>query len=976
MQVSAHKNSSAVPLLRSPRFLGKHKALPLLVLLLLIAWALRLYHLGTMSLWWDESLSWDRATNSLPTILSNTIQIQNIATRDLHPPFYFLLLSVMAQIAGTTEFALRFFSAMANLATLALFVPLTRVLFGKRATVIALLTILFATVSPFYVWYAQEARPYALALLLSVFTVYALLRWLKTQPQTWRGFFSRWFLFFGIGFAASFLTLYLSFVLLPFFAVTILIFGDTWNSLRARRVTPLMWFAALLVAMFGVVLFLMPRETDITSWEQVGPLSVPFFVMLRDVWNSFSVGLSLVITEAGWFDLFLLAVWLIGIFSLVRVRERNARLALFLFCYLFVPALALQLGSFIRPLYLNSRHLITTSPAFYLGLALGVDAIARKLAASQLPPVVRRPSSIIAALLLIGVVVGGALYSLNNFYFDETYAKDDHKSWAGFLNERWRAGDYLILVAPQAEKIVEYYAPPQVQWQSLPNLGQTRDAQEFLDRDAVSNIYRTHPRVWLLELHQPVADPTLHIRDLLTRWGSATDEYIFRGISTEIRLTQFVPNKLPLKPDALFNAADKILFRNKLALAGFDAPKTIEAGERATLNLYWQKKRKLTPQVNVSVRVMGENGEVWGQSDAPPVGSLQPLAQWKRNRVYLDQANLIVDAGAPPGTYFVELDVYPTNGDAAWRATRGGAEIETPVRLGEIEVVRPSAPRDPNTIPMTAYADVAFGDSVRLRGFDSEGTTANPGSEFPLTLYFQVAQPTAQNLRGVVELEAPWWQFWNRARAAAPFELDAQNRQAGDIVQARVKLRVPGDANAGEYVLRVLPEGAAAKTFSPLDTFSLGNITVNLLTRSTDLPPISHPLYARFDDKIELLGYDLDAPSPLKPNDRVRLKLFWRALKPMDTSYTVFTHLIDNTNKIFGQQDKEPLDGARPTTSWAVGEIFQDTYEFDVASDAPPGNYQLEIGFYTKPDFARLPTFDAQGNAAGDRVVFENLRVQ
>jgi hypothetical protein len=96
----------------------------------------------------------------------------------------------------------------------------------------------------------------------------------------------------------------------------------------------------------------------------------------------------------------------------------------------------------------------------------------------------------------------------------------------------------------------------------------------------------------------------------------------------------------------------------------------------------------------------------------------------------------------------------------------------------------------------------------------------------------------------------------------------------------------------------------------------------------------------------------------------------------MDTSYTVFTHLIDANSKIFGQQDKQPLDGARPTTSWSSGEIFSDSYELIVAPDATPGKYRIEIGFYNPADFARLAAFDANGNAAGDHVTFEELDVQ
>ena len=944
--------------------MGRHQALPVLVLLLLMAWGLRLYHLDIMSLWWDEALSWDRATNTLPNILSNIIQIQTIATRDLHPPFYFVLLHFVTLFAGTGEFALRFLSVAANLLALAMFAPLTRVLFGKRGDSISFVAILFATVSPFYVWYSQEARPYALVLVLSMLSVYALLRWLKTNPRGARDVLSRWSILFALAFAATLTTHYLSFVLLPFFAATILLFGDRTRAWRARIFSPLTILAALLIVAFVVVLFLMPRETDMTSWDQVGPRFVPLFIMLRDVWNSFAVGLTVNLDQAALLDLFLLALWLVGIFSLVRVKQRDARLALFLFCYLLVPALALQLGSYVRPLYLNSRHLMATSPAFYLGLAVGVQALARRAAAGKSMRVVRFPLSVILAL----PILFGAFVSLNHLYFDETFAKDDHKAWAQFLRERWRADDYLLLVAPQAEKVVKYYLPDDVQWESLPHLGQTRDSQEVLDRQAILKAYRSHPRVWLLELHQPVADPTLHITDLLTRWGTATDSISFRGISTEIRLQAFVYNQLPQEPPRPFPKGERILFTHNLELVGVEAPQEIQAGARGVVNLYWLVRKKSAQDINVSLRVVDETGAVWGQWDAPPVGTLQPLSKWEADKTYLDQHDVVVDAGAPPGRYFVEISVYSPQDNERWTAYRGGVKSGDALRIAELYVTRPNPPRDPRALVMDTHADIPFGDALRFVGYDLEERTANPGSEFPLTLYFQMQRASQTNVNGEIELRAPWWQFWNRTSARAPFTLDMQNRQAGEIVQARVNVRVPGDASAGDYDLRVALDGMNAAGF--------GNVRVDSIARSVALPPISHSLNARFADKIELLGYDLAAPQPLKPNDAVRLTLYWRALHSMDTSYTVFTHLINADNNIFGQRDKLPLDGARPTTSWAAGEIFTDVYEFTVAPDAPPGNYKIEIGFYTTPDFVRLPTFDANGNATGDRVLFEDLRVQ
>ncbi len=961
-----------------------------LVFLLLFAWGLRLYHLDAMSIWWDESLSWDRAISPLPNILANTIRIQDVTTRDLHPPLYFVLLHFTVLLAGTTEFALRFLSAAANLLTLALFVPLARILFGRRAAVIGLLTVLFAALAPFYVWYSQEARPYALVLLWSVLAVYALLGWLGLRPSR---FVRRktaletskvlWAWVFFTALALTLATHYLSFVLLPFFAATLLIF-DRVPSWTARLRSPRAWLAGALLAGFALILFLLPRGgDDLASWDQAGPRFVPFFIMLRDVWNSFAVGLSANLDQVALLDLYLVALWLVGIFATIRAKPRDLRLALWLASWLLVPAAAVQSGSYLRPLYLNSRHLIATSPAFYFGIATGIYALAQRITGAELRGMSRRRP--LRPLLAVGVGVvlalpflAGTLYSLDNLYNDPAYAKDNHKGWSTFLRERLRPDDYLLLVAPQAEKIVEYYAPPGLAWQSLPYLGQTQDWQEFLDRTAVLDAYRNHGRVWFLEIHQPVADPDHHIGDLLHRYGEPVDITYFSAIASRIILQQFVYRGVVQKPDVAIPKRMDVVYGKIFQLLGYDAPPEIEPGGRAAVKLYWMLRVKTPNDLSVSLRVVDADGHVWGQWDAPPVGNLFPVSRWASRVIYLDQHDLVVDAGAPPGEYFIEADVYRAAGHEPLTPRRAdGAALDAPVRLGTIRVVRPSPPRDPQSLVMDRHLDVPFGGAVRLVGYDIESRSSNPGSTIPLTLYFQVMENRNEDLHGEVTLAAPWWQFWNRAQSAMPFTLAVANRLPGDIVQARVAPLVPGDAGAGTYSLDVALDGYAPQTgLLPARTVALGDVAVDALVRSTDLPPIAHPLNARLGDGVEFLGYDLSAAQPLKPGDPVKLTLYWRALKPMDTSYKVFTHLLSADEQVKGQQDKQPLDGARPTTSWAPGEVFSDVYEFQVAEDAPPGIYVLEIGMYNPADQVRLPVFDANGAPRGDRVLFGELRVE
>jgi hypothetical protein len=74
----------------------------------------------------------------------------------------------------------------------------------------------------------------------------------------------------------------------------------------------------------------------------------------------------------------------------------------------------------------------------------------------------------------------------------------------------------------------------------------------------------------------------------------------------------------------------------------------------------------------------------------------------------------------------------------------------------------------------------------------------------------------------------------------------------------------------------------------------------------------------------------------------------------MEVSYTVFVHLINKENWIWGQRDSVPGNGTLPTTGWFKGEVIADEYEFTVRPDAPPGEYLIEVGMYDAQTSHRL----------------------
>jgi hypothetical protein len=108
-------------------------------------------------------------------------------------------------------------------------------------------------------------------------------------------------------------------------------------------------------------------------------------------------------------------------------------------------------------------------------------------------------------------------------------------------------------------------------------------------------------------------------------------------------------------------------------------------------------------------------------------------------------------------------------------------------------------------------------------------------------------------------------------------------------------------------------------------------------------------LDARFEHGVRLCAIELQ-DRVLGPGDAVRITLYWQAERPVTQQADSFVHLWgasfnpETGNPLWGQQDKQ-LPGDHPVAKWNPGKIYRDSYEFRIDPDAPPGEYQIEIGW-------------------------------
>ena len=146
-------------------------------LIVALAVGLRFWRLDAQSLWADEG-------NSASLALRSWSDISLAAAADIHPPLYYWLLNLWVRLFGLSENGLRSLSVFASAATVGLTYDLGRRLFGRVA---GLLAAFLLAIAPFHIYYAQEARMYALltlwaTLLVSSFIVFLQQEMIEVSP--------------------------------------------------------------------------------------------------------------------------------------------------------------------------------------------------------------------------------------------------------------------------------------------------------------------------------------------------------------------------------------------------------------------------------------------------------------------------------------------------------------------------------------------------------------------------------------------------------------------------------------------------------------------------------------------------------------------------------------------------------------------------------------------------------------------------
>lgn len=473
-----------------PRGLASHRVLYFATA---VGAAVRLFRLGSQSIWGDEALTllYYTVGNSLSEVW------QNIWKTAAHPPLYFLLAHYWYKL-GDSEFMLRFPSMVFGVAAIPVMYALANRLFGRG---VAGMAALIVALSPIHVWYSQEARMYSLQILLGLAsTLFFVRAWQERRARD----VILYVLFSAMGLFTHLATAFLL-AAQGLFAIG--------ASVRDRKKLAA-WIgvqAVIVLAFTPWLLNSIRTHNPANATFNIGYQRAPSVLEIAYGFYAFSVGFSLGpsvaelhqssalrATAEHWpaISLAALVFGALAILGLVHAGKTSRWAFWLLLAHLAVPTGLAAALSLLPGIPLNPRYMLVALIPYWIVLALGAQTCMRARVLRAVPAV---------ALLLVGL-------SLHNHYFEAAYAKQDMRSAVALLNERAKPGDVIIISSVEVGgPFISYFKRHDVPYLGYPpRAGFVDPADLSPDMDG---ILRHKKRAWLILGRLWSSDPRGLIRD-------------------------------------------------------------------------------------------------------------------------------------------------------------------------------------------------------------------------------------------------------------------------------------------------------------------------------------------------------------------------------------------------------------------------------------------------------------------------------
>ncbi len=464
------------------------------LILLAVGIAVRFAFLGAESLWEDEIGSLIIARMPIGDILR-----MHQTTIEFHPPLYFAALHFWIALFGETEIAIRSMSAVFSVCSLYFAYAIGRDSFGRETGLIAMGLLALST---FHVRFAQEARNYALMVLLGLVSFQYFLRCMKNFT------FSS-----GAGYAVSTAALLYTNnlgLLIPCAQNLLFLSGSVFTEPREKRRWLISQCAVLLLFAPWLPIFI----SQLVSTQKSFWISPPDVQTLLDTLLEYGGGLTSCHASrdydisAGIVTTFLLLMS--GLISTVDIsrnpatepasadtwilrRVRSPTMNLLLL-WLAVPLLVPYILSFAGQPVFITRVTILSSIALYILAARGVSVI----------------PSIRLKFLLIGAFTFFMILSLQEYYLSPD--KDQWREAAAIVAGDARPDDTIVVASARCKQSFDYYFRRTTQ-RVLPFPVSSSEINEKTVSELMPQLEHSG-RIWLLLSYHTFGDANLLLTKL------------------------------------------------------------------------------------------------------------------------------------------------------------------------------------------------------------------------------------------------------------------------------------------------------------------------------------------------------------------------------------------------------------------------------------------------------------------------------
>lgn len=259
----------------------------------------------------------------------------------------------------------------------------------------------------------------------------------------------------------------------------------------------------------------------------------------------------------------------------------------------------------------------------------------------------------------------------------------------------------------------------------------------------------------------------------------------------------------------------------------------------------------------------------------------------------------------------------------------------------------------------------AYGDRLRLVGYELGAVSVLPGETLPVTLYWRrLGEPYPELSVRLRLYDAAGRRLVQRTTHPVGGLLPASQWPEGALVRDRHLLEIPPDAAAPSALRLELDAYEPAEADPPLRKLPPegGSATLAWL-KLGPLEPARAPALRTgapvFAGVVDLVGYSVAERAAA--GSRLEGQLVWRARRWLDRRLTVSVQL-QRDGVLLAQEDAEPQGGTFPTLAWPPGMEVADDFTLHLPPEIVPGPADLVVRLYHTDSGEMLTTPGGMGH--------------